>query len=112
MNYKFNCQQCDFHCNFESKWKIHCDTGLHKTGKKKTRTDKKLLDKCTFCDYKATNNTTMKQHILNHHKTKEERKGQFTHYCEYCDFGTFAKPLYDNHLKSKKHTRFLGYINK
>ncbi|QKF94360.1 zinc finger C2H2-type protein [Fadolivirus algeromassiliense] len=112
METKFNCDQCGFHTNYESKWKAHCETELHKTGKRKTRSDKKLLDKCSFCDYKATNNTTLKQHVLNHHSSKEERKSQFTYYCEYCDCGTFAKPLHENHLKSKKHLRFLSYNKK
>ena len=47
----------------------------------------------------------MKQHILNNHSSKIERKKEFTFYCEECDFGTFRKNIYENHLNSEKHKR-------
>ena len=46
------------------------------------------------------------------HSTKEERELKFKYYCESCDYGTFAKSLYDVHNKSHKHTNFLNFINK
>ena len=51
----------------------HCKTELHKTGKKKTRSDKKEEFKCKICNLYTTNQqTNLKLHILNNHKTKEE----------------------------------------
>ena len=45
----------------------------------------------------------MKLHILNNHSTREEKKKGFKYYCEYCDMGTFAKFIYNKHIKTKKH---------
>ena len=33
--YKFNCDKCNFNCQYESLWIKHCNTELHLTGKKK-----------------------------------------------------------------------------
>ena len=33
----------------------------------------------------------MKIHKLNKHLTKEDREKEFTHYCKYCDYGSFSK---------------------
>ena len=38
------------------------------------RSDYKEPIKCDFCDYTTTNTVTIKKHMLNKHKTKEERK--------------------------------------
>ncbi len=45
----------------------------------------------------------MNTHILNNHSTKEEKKLKYNYYCEYCDYGSFSKPLYEKHIKSNKH---------
>ncbi len=45
----------------------------------------------------------MKQHILNLHSEKEDRKKDFKYYCEKCDFGSFIKQTYNKHLESNKH---------
>ncbi len=37
------CDKCDYKCNFISQWNNHIKTELHKTGKRKTRTNKKKL---------------------------------------------------------------------
>ena len=101
--YKFICEKCNYKCNYKSIWNKHCGTELHKTGKRKTRYDKKINEKCPDCDHTTASNTNMKQHKLNYHSTEEEREKQFKHYCKLCKFGTFAKKQYDNHLNTKKH---------
>lgn len=107
---KFNCDKCDFHTNYQSLWTRHISTQLHKTGTKKTRSDKKCPDKCPHCDYTSTRNLNIVQHTLNTHATKEERKQKFKYYCEICDFGTFTKRFYDSHVKSQKHVNFTVFI--
>ena len=53
----------------------------------------------------------MKLHILNNHSTKEERKTGFKYYCEYCNYGNFAKTSYDTHLNTKKHKLIVELMN-
>jgi hypothetical protein len=103
IEYKHICEKCDYKCNFESQWLKHCDTELHKTGKRKQRTDKKNTGKCKDCDYFTNNNTNMIKHVLNKHSTKVERKEKFKYYCEICDFGTFSKNTIEKHNNSEKH---------
>jgi hypothetical protein len=103
--YKYNCEKCDFHCNAESTWEIHANTSKHKNGIRKIRSDCKEPLKCTKCDYKTKNKTTMIQHELNEHASIEERKSKFRYYCNVCDYGTFSIDLYNNHNKNKKHTK-------
>jgi len=107
---KYNCQKCNYHTNYTTSWKTHINTTLHKTGTRKTRSDKKNIAKCPQCDYQSFGNTNLKQHILNDHCTKEERKIGFKYYCEYCDYGTFAKTFYDAHLNTVKHINFINFI--
>lgn len=104
---KYNCQKCNYHTNHTASWKNHINTILHKTGKRKTRSDKKDMVKCSHCEYKSSTKTNLKQHILNEHRTKEERKIGFKYYCKYCDYGTFAKTFYDLHLNTAKHINFI-----
>ncbi len=106
INYKHFCEKCDYKCNYESQWTKHCETILHKTGKRKERTDKKNIGKCKDCEYYSENNTNMTKHILNKHSTKLERKEKFKYYCEICDFGTFSKKTIENHNNSEKHKLF------
>ena len=107
---KFNCDKCDFHTDHKTMWSRHISTELHKTGQKKSRSDKKRPDKCPQCDYTSNRNLNIVQHILNTHATKEERKAKFKYYCEICDFGTFTKRFYDSHIKSQKHVNFTAFI--
>ena len=46
MNCKYNCDKCDLHTNAKSVWDKHLISGLHLTGKRAVRCDKKVLDKC------------------------------------------------------------------
>lgn len=110
--YKFHCKKCEFDTNYKSKWEIHIDSELHKTGKKKIRSDKIRIEKCPECEYESKINTNMRQHILIKHSTTEDREKEFTYYCKYCDYGTFAKSLYQIHKKTKKHRQIYSLLSK
>jgi acetyl-CoA carboxylase beta subunit len=110
--YKYQCESCGFNTNYKSKWEIHISSELHKTGKKKIRSDKICIEKCPECDYESKINTNMRQHILINHGTKEEREKEFTYYCKYCDYGTFAKSLYQIHKRTKKHKQIVELLSK
>jgi hypothetical protein len=100
---KFECDKCQFNCNFVSQWNDHINSKRHTGEKRKERCDKLLSDKCELCDYKPTKMTNMKLHYLNKHATLEERKNGFPFYCEKCDFGCFVEVLYSRHIETKKH---------
>ena len=108
---KYKCEKCRYETNFKSQWENHIKTELHKTGKRKTRSDKKYPEKCPKCNYKPTTNINMKLHTLNNHSTKEERKEGFKYYCECCDFGTFGKTIYDKHIGTKRHKNLKKLTN-
>ncbi len=103
LKYKHECEKCNYKTNYKSQWNAHIATTLHKTGKRKVRSDRKCSEKCSQCGYYECNNTNMKLHILNNHSTKEERKAGFKYYCECCDMGSFAKSIYNKHIKTKRH---------
>ncbi len=105
--FKFKCDKCQFYTNYNSALLKHNETEFHKTGKRKERTDKKEPYKCNLCDYSTKNTVTFKQHKLNEHSTKDERKKGFKFYCEYCDFGVFSEDLYNNHIETPKHKKFI-----
>lgn len=102
---KYNCEQCDFHCNAESTWTIHINTAKHKTGKKKLRSDIKEPLKCSDCNYETKNKTTLIQHKLNEHSDIEKREKEFKYYCKLCDFGTFSIDLFNFHNSCRKHKK-------
>ena len=107
------CEKCNISFKFKSQLEKHCKTELHKTGKKKTRSDKKEEFKCEICNLYTTNQqTNLKLHILNNHKTKEERKNEFPYYCELCDSGCMEEKLYKKHLETKKHKKKLELLSK
>jgi len=80
---------------------------LHKTGKRKKRSDYKEPYECEQCDYKTKNKTTFKQHVLNEHADKKTREKKFKYYCKYCDIGTFSIDVINNHYESKKHKKYI-----
>ncbi len=43
--------------------------------------------------------------MLNNHSTEEEKKKEFSYYCEICKIGMYAETIYNKHLISKKHIR-------
>lgn len=106
---KYTCEKCNYNTNVETRLKAHLLTELHKTGTKKKRSDYLEPKKCYFCDYKSKNKTILNTHILNNHKTQQERKKEFKYYCEICDFGTFTINSLNIHNKTKKHIQFENY---
>jgi ribosomal protein L35 len=101
--FKYNCEKCQYKCNYLSEWNEHLTSKKHTGEKRKERSDKILEEKCKLCDYKPNKTTNMKLHYLNKHATKEERQKEMKFYCEKCDFGCFVQILFDRHLETKKH---------
>jgi hypothetical protein len=106
---KYICEKCNYITNITSRWNAHILTELHITGIKKKRSDYLEAIKCDFCDYKSKNKTILKTHILNNHKSKEERKKEFKYYCEMCDFGSFTINSLNIHKQTKKHIKLEIY---
>ncbi len=102
---KYTCKQCNFSCNYKSSWEKHIKTELHKTGKKKKRSDYKEPYTCDICGYKTKNTITFKKHKLNEHSNKETREKEFKYYCKLCDFGTFSSDTLNIHNETKKHKK-------
>lgn len=98
------CDKCHYQTHLLDSYKKHCKTGLHKTGKRKPRSDK-LADnyKCDKCNYLTTAKLNLKTHVLNNHSSKEERKCGFKYYCEKCDLGVFTATSFKNHTETQKH---------
>ena len=108
---KYYCEQCEFGAHYKSSFDKHCETVLHKTGKRKGRSDKKAdIYKCDKCEYKSKNEYNCKLHVLNKHGTKDERDKNFKYYCKDCDFGVFIEQLYKLHCNTLKHKRRMGEI--
>ena len=99
-DYKYKCENCKFYCNEISKWEKHIETEKHKTGK---RADYKGEYKCDKCQYENKNVFAFKQHILNNHSSIEEKKKEYTYFCDLCGFGTFSENSLNIHNNSKKH---------
>lgn len=110
--YKYICEQCNFKVNTKARWESHLATELHKTGQRKKRSDYKEPMKCAHCDYTSKNKTTLNTHILNYHKTKEDRQKEFRYYCQNCDFGTFSKDIMDKHNDTEKHKHIISLMTK
>ena len=99
-----HCEKCDNTFKCHAKYLIHCETELHKTGKRKTRANKKEDIICSICNIYTTRQTSnMKLHILNNHSSSEEKKKEYKHYCESCDVGYFIEDKYNKHLATQKH---------
>ncbi len=104
-DYKFNCEECKFTCNEESRWIIHINCEKHKLGKRKKRSDYNGPYICKECNYETTNMVSYKQHILNEHSTIEEREKGYTYYCKECNIGSFTEITYKKHIETKKHIK-------
>lgn len=110
-NNKYICEKCQYGTNVKASYEKHLKTTLHLTGHKKSK--KKIdIHKCDKCEYKNEHKYNYMAHQLNVHGTKEERKNKFKYYCEFCDIGTFAKTIYNNHVGSIRHKRNLETIDK
>ena len=103
MESKYYCEKCDFRCDYDSHWNEHLECKRHTGVKRKERSDKKIEEKCKYCDYVSSKTTNYKLHYLNKHSTKEERMKEFKFYCEKCDFGCFVEVLYQRHIDTQKH---------
>lgn len=106
-DYKFKCDSCKFYTNYQSRWTQHIVTEIHKTGKKKNRSDKQCSGICPNCNYTSEINTTLKQHILTKHGTIEDKEKGFSYYCGYCDYGSFSKTAFEKHKQSTKHIQLI-----
>ena len=99
-----HCEKCNKTFTSNAHYLIHCETELHKTGKRKERIDKKEELKCNICNlYTTKQSTNMKMHILNNHSNIEEKKKGFKFYCEACDYGIINESKYNEHLGTSKH---------
>jgi hypothetical protein len=107
---KFICEKCNFKCKYKSLWEKHILTELHKTGKRKKRSDIKEDYKCNKCEYHTRNIITFKKHKLNVHSDKKTRSEEYKYYCKYCDYGTFSEKLIKNHTETIKHKTFVESI--
>lgn len=103
MEYVYNCEKCNFHTNAKSLYEKHLLTGKHKTGQRAERCDKKFTGQCPNCEYHGVTSMNLTMHILNNHSSKEKRENEFKFYCKLCDYGAFAKSLYNKHISSGKH---------
>jgi hypothetical protein len=98
----FYCEKCNYRTEFRYSYEQHLETTLHKTGKRKERSDKVVL-KCEFCPYESHNRNNFNTHRLNNHLSIEERSKEYTYYCNICDFGSFDTKVMEKHNQSKKH---------
>ncbi len=107
---KYNCETCNYSCNWLSYWKIHLKSKKHNNnGKELHITSKRFNGKCEFCDFETNDRRFFKQHMLNKHsKTIEEKKKGYKYYCENCDFGSFQDILWKKHCETKKHLHFIA----
>ena len=110
--FPYQCEKCNFKCKYKSEYERHCNSILHKTGKRGVKKNK-VNRVCQFCKlYEASCNTNLKNHILINHKTAEEREKEYPNYCKTCDYGSFSKKLFDKHLTTKKHKKKEEMIKK
>lgn len=110
--FPYQCEKCNYKCKFKSEYDRHCNSVLHKTGKRGVKKNK-VNRVCQICKlYEASCNTNLKNHILINHKTAEEREKEYPNYCKTCDYGSFSKKLFDKHLTTKKHKKKEEMIKK
>jgi len=69
-NPSFYCDKCNYRTDFKYSYEQHLETTLHKTGKRKERSDKVVL-KCEFCPYESHNRNNFQTHRLNNHLSIE-----------------------------------------
>jgi len=103
---KFYCVKCDKGFDYEIYYKRHLESSLHLTGKRKVRSDYNGPYKCEICNYETSNNTAYKEHILNNHKTIEEREKEYKYYCNLCNYGTESEINLKKHNLTLKHQYF------
>lgn len=107
----FKCEKCNCTYNSKSALNRHMKTELHRTGKRKQRSDTIEPHTCTICNYKNKNIIAYKKHMLNEHSNKETREKEFKFYCKYCDIGTFSKDTMEAHNATEKHKKAVKRTN-
>ena len=65
MESKYFCEKCQYKSNYQSEWVEHLESKRHTGDKRKERCDKKLEEKCKFCDYIPSKTTNYNLHYLN-----------------------------------------------
>ena len=109
----FYCSKCNRSFRFNSQYKNHCKTGLHKTGQRKCRSDKKNELLCSHCNlYTTRKPSNLKLHILNNHSTIKERQEGSPFYCDLCNSGFMKNTGLNRHLTTKKHQNYHYQITK
>ena len=110
--FPYQCEKCNYKCKFIVEYDRHCNSILHKTGKRGIKKNK-VNRVCQICKlYEASCNTNMKNHILINHKTAKDREKEYPNYCKTCDYGSFSKKLFDKHLTTKKHKKKEDMVKK
>jgi hypothetical protein len=95
------CSTCHYETPIKAYWDRHLLSWKHQHG---GQTKSKILKaNCEKCGVKFSTTTNMKQHMLVHHSSPQERKKQYKFYCDVCDYGSFAKPAYEQHVLTRKH---------
>ena len=107
---KYRCDVCLYYTNYASEWNKHTTSMKHqRNGQPKE--NKKDNYVCNECEYKGNTIWNLKMHKTTQHSTKEEREKEFKFYCKCCDIGTFSKDIYEKHISSDKHKKFLEKFN-
>ncbi len=101
----FYCKKCDYNCKTLFCYERHIKSGKHINGKitRTSSNNEKLIHKCNICNFTSDHLYNFKSHLLNNHSTNDEKKKEFTYYCEYCNTGMFAESVFKKHISSKKH---------
>ena len=102
---KYSCKKCNYYTNLLSSYNTHLKTELHENGKRKTRSDKIIMEPftCEKCNYQNMNKLNFRMHMLNNHLSIAEKEKEFLFYCKICNFGCFAEICYKKHVETNKH---------
>jgi|SaaInlStandDraft_4_1057021.scaffolds.fasta_scaffold03578_2 hypothetical protein len=113
MESKYNCETCNYHCNYKSHFELHKTSWKHQhNGTSRPRKDKgKKIKKeseyvvyvCKICKYTTKNVSLYKHHELKYHTPIEKTKDVAKYYCKSCNFGSMFEKHYDRHLETNKH---------
>ena len=109
MEKKYYCEKCKRSYYNKSYLKKHLLTEFHKTGKRKTRSDKIAdIHICSECTYTTENVCHFKEHVLNKHSDEEIRTKSFKFYCKCCRFGTNIEKTYTKHITTMRHKKMIN----
>jgi hypothetical protein len=99
----YECEKCNFETKIKQAYEKHLESGKHKTGKNKIRSDKICPDKCELCNFKPYDNRSYIEHKFRFHATEEEKIEKLKYYCKYCDYLAHAESQFKTHTLTKKH---------